>query len=577
MLLSQAGAQQPTRFAEAATPPPQPTRSARFAEASARAQMPQEPPAGEAAAGTEASAALQPDGTSKTNPSGTPPAAGKAGDKKADEKKEDDKKKVNWAKVPPIFPRHREGWFTIREKGGGYYTLVDEIHGNYSEKAPRYQFGPRSLNSNPYYNYDFRYLEDPKNTDYDWSDAYKRIHFGPDGDFLFSTGGEVRDRYMNQLSGRGTGTNNFFNNFRVRSYGDLWYKDQFRVFAEFMYTDIYDNRLPPVGNDGSGPELQNGFVDAKVGDPFGGPLYVRVGRQELLYGSQRLLSPPDWANTRRTFQGAKAYWANDQWSLDAFWVQPVVTNLDQFDSVNNNQNLFGLWGQYRPREGTSFDFYYLGLAQANTTTNNGDIHTFGSRYCGDVDKHLLFDFEGGVQFGERGTRHALARFATAGLGWRFAEVPWVPHVWIYYDYASGDKDPTGRSGSNRTFNQLFGQRHNYLGYLDLVARQNIHDLNMQISATPTKWLSVIAQYHAFSLDSRRDALYIADGGVLRRDATGRSGTDVGDEIDLLADINLTKHTQLMVGYSKFFGGTFWRRTGNPNNVQLFYTQCSFKW
>jgi hypothetical protein len=33
------------------------------------------------------------------------------------------------------------------------------------------------------------------------------------------------------------------------------------------------------------------------------PAYVRVGRQELLYGSQRLISTLDWANTRRTFQG----------------------------------------------------------------------------------------------------------------------------------------------------------------------------------------------------------------------------------------------------------------------------------
>ncbi|MDY3556388.1 alginate export family protein [Gemmata sp. JC717] len=578
VLFSQAGAQQPTRFAEASTSTPQPARPTRFAETSARAQMPQDPPPAEAGAETDTKAALQPDSTSKNNPSGGAPASGaKAADKKADEKKDDEKKKVNWAKVPPVSKRAPTGWFSLPSTEPGFYSLLDHIRGEYLEKPPRYPFGSRSLNSIPTYDYDFRYLEDPKNTQHDWSDCYKRIHFGPDGDFLFSTGGEVRDRYMNEISSRGTGTNNFYNNFRVRAYGDFWYKDQFRVFAEFMDADVYGNRLPPNANDGSGPELQNGFVDAKVGDPFGGPLYVRVGRQELLYGSQRLISPPDWANTRRTFQGAKAFWSNEQWSVDAFWVQPVTTDLKKFDSVNNNQNFFGMWGTYRPKAGTFFDLYYLGLVQANTTTNNGDIHTIGSRYAGDVEKHLLFDFEAAVQFGERGTRHALAKMATAGLGWRFAEVPWTPHVWIYYDYASGDKDPTGRTGSNRTFNQLFGQRHNYFGYLDLVARQNIHDLNLQVSATPVGWMGLSAQYHAFSLDSRRDALYAASGAVLRRDATGRAGSDVGDEIDLLADFHLSNHTDLMIGYSKFFGGTFWRRTGNPNNVELFYTQYSFKW
>ncbi|MBP3960626.1 alginate export family protein [Gemmata sp. G18] len=516
---------------------------------------------------------------------GAPPAGAAPGTPKADApggsanpaSKASEEKKVDWKKVPVVAKRPPTGWWSVPQSGPGYYSLCDAVQGNYRDAPPKFPRGQFSLNSTPYFDYDYRYLEDPKNTQHEWSDCYKRLHFGPEGNWLFSTGGEVRDRYMNELSSRGSGTNNFYNNFRVRAYGDLWYKDQFRVFVDFMDTEIFGNSLPPNPNDASGPELQNAFVEAKVGDPFGGPLSVRVGRQELLYGSQRLISPPDWANTRRTFQGAKAFWSTEQWSVDAFWVQPVVQNLDKFDSVDNNRNLFGLWTTYRPKAGTFFDLYYLGLAQGNTTTNNGDIHTFGSRYTGDVDKHFLYDFEGAVQFGERGTRHNLAKMMVAGLGWRFTEVPWTPHVWVYYDYASGDKDPTGRAGSNRTFNQLFPQGHNYFGYLDLVARQNIHDLNLQVSVTPQPWMNLSMQYHSFNLDSTRDALYNARGQAIRQDRTGRSGNAVGEELDLLALFHLTAHQDFMIGYSKFFGGTFWKRTGNPNNVELFYAQYSLKW
>lgn len=50
-------------------------------------------------------------------------------------------------------------------------------------------------------------------------------------------------------------------------------------------------------------------------------------------------------------------------------------------------------------------------------------------------------------------------------------------VWAWYDFASGDSDPT--DGEIGAFNQLFPLGHKYFGFLDLMARQNIHDLNYQ--------------------------------------------------------------------------------------------------
>ena len=48
-------------------------------------------------------------------------------------------------------------------------------------------------------------------------------------------------------------------------------------------------------------DFLNGFIDYSPDDC----LTLRVGRQELLYGAERLISPLDWANTRRTFEGVK--------------------------------------------------------------------------------------------------------------------------------------------------------------------------------------------------------------------------------------------------------------------------------
>jgi hypothetical protein len=494
----------------------------------------------------------------------------KAGGAKADE----GWKHENWAKVPPIVPPVRVGWFILPPSGPGYYSLLDQLRGEYRESPPRFPMGAQGLNSNPYFNYDFRYLESPTNTQVTWSDPYKRIHLCDDN-VLLSMGGEIRDRYMDETSSRGTGRKNVYHLFRTRAYVDAWYQDEYRFFADLNYTQTFNQDLPQLPSDASGPELQNVFLEAKAGTFQDRPIYVRAGRQELLYGSQRLISPPDWSNIRRTFQGVKSYWQNEKWNVDAFWVQPVAADPDRFDSVDSNRNFFGVWATYRPRKGATMDMYVLSLLQSAAPTN-GDTNTFGGRLSGDIDQGFLYDFEAAVQSGTRGGRQIYAQMATGGIGYRFGDCPWTPHIWAYYDYASGDKDPTGRSGSYRTFNQLFAQAHNYFGYIDLVARQNIHDLNFQVSVTPVPWMNALIQYHIFRLDSARDALYAARGVVLRSDPTGRSGNQVGSEIDFLLNMHLSTHTDLMIGLSEFYGGSFWKQTGSPENVATFYSQASIK-
>jgi hypothetical protein len=357
-------------------------------------------------------------------------------------------------------------------------------------------------------------------------------------------------------------------------YGDAWYRDEFRVFAEFLHADGFAHNLPPRPIDISGAELLNAFVEAKVGAPQGTPLYVRAGRQELLYGSQRLVSTLEWANVRRTFQGVKGYWHGDQFNIDAFWTQPVAIDPDHFDSVDTNRNFFGVWTTYKPRAGATLDAYYLGLTTARGPAV-GDTQTLGSRYAGDLKGKVLYDFEGAVQFGDRGGRPVFAQMATAGLGYRFADCPGNVTAWAYYDYASGTKDPTGPS--YRTFNQLFPFGHYYLGWLDLVARQNIRDLNFQLSATPQPWLLLVGQVHVFKLDARRDALYNAAGVPIRRDPTGLAGDDVGTEVDLITNLHLTEHQDLLLGYSVLAAGRFFRETGPPSDPQLFYAQYSIRW
>ncbi|MBV8398199.1 MAG: alginate export family protein, partial [Acetobacteraceae bacterium] len=201
---------------------------------------------------------------------------------------------------------------------------------------------------------------------------------------------------------------------RERVYGDLWYRDRVRIFAEFIDADTFNQDLPPLVTDRNHGDFLNLFADVKLFDVDDHPVYFRGGRQELLYGSERLISPLDWANDRRTFQGGKLFYRGDKLDVDLFLVQPVVPDPQHFDSVDNEQVFSGLWNTYRPRQGQFMDFYYLNLDNThpvargrNGAVDGFNVNTFGSRYAGYAN-NLLFDFEGMLQFGSWSNQSTLA-------------------------------------------------------------------------------------------------------------------------------------------------------------------------
>jgi hypothetical protein len=292
-------------------------------------------------------------------------------------------------------------------------------------------------------------------------------------------------------------------------------------------------------------------VDVRLCELDGNPTFVRVGRQELLYGSQRLISTVDWGNNRVRFDGVKGFYRSEKFDADVFATRPVPHSFGQLDSWDKNQVFSGAWFTYKPKKGTFIDAYYLNLDNRNPGVARG-------------------------QFGRWADQSILANMVTANLGWYFKDVWATPTVWAGFDYSTGDPDPNN-TGTRRTFNQLFAFGHYYNGFVDVVGRQNITAFNVQGYAYPTEWLTAGVQYHVFRLSSDKDALYNAAGAAIRRDATGQSGNDVGSEIDVLVNFHLTPRQDVFLNYSHFFAGDFVKRTGSSFGADFVYAQYSFRW
>ncbi len=487
-----------------------------------------------------------------------------------------------WSKVPPPEPFPRIGAFFILPTGQGYYSLKDVLQGNYREKPPVYPWPPFCLDVYPFYNNNFRYLDDPKNTQFDWVDPIKRIHIGEN--WLLSIGGEERIRFSDEFDSRLSGKTNIYELERSRIYGDLWFRDEFRIFAEYAYVEVSNERnLPPSATDINKVDFVNLFADLKLFELDCHPVYVRAGRQELDYGSQRLISQTDFPNSPRSFDGVKGFWHSENLDVDAFMTRPTVIVPNEFNSQNDKSNFDGLWTTYRPMKGQALDMYYLYLdndtpltaAKPAPGTRGGfDVNTIGSRYAGDY-KIFVWDFEGMYQFGEHGAQTTSASSYTTGAGFHFADAPMNPILWIYYDSASGSHNPG--KGEYGTFNQLFPNGHNYYGWTDLIGRQNIEDINFQAWFYPTKWIATGLQYHILRLDAAKDSLYNAAGAVERTSATGAAGTDVGQVFTGIVNFHLSQHSDVQFQYSHLDSGKFIERTGSPLSPDFLFLQYTFRY
>jgi hypothetical protein len=491
--------------------------------------------------------------------------------------------RFDWTKVPPVSPMPRLGSFIVPPSGPGYYSLWDHLTDVERKAPPISPYAPFGLFPPSSFDVDFRYLDKP-DAEKSFFDPIKRIHLRDD--WLLSFGGNFWVRNVHEWESRLGEQDNVFNLTRLRLYSDVWYQDRFRIFAEFLDARSFDQDLPRLPIDENRHDLLNLLADIKLADIADGPAYVRVGRQELLYGSQRLISTLDWANTRRTFQGVKTFWDSPQFDIDAFWVRPMLIDVNEFDARpdrwDEDQNFYGLWGTYKPMKGHFADLYFLSLdtnpraaSQKGGALVDSVLHTIGARYAGNY-KQVLFELEGMYQFGARARakQDISAGAVAAGLGYHFASLPMNPQMWLRYDYASGDDNP--HDGTWSTFNQLFPFGHYYFGFLDRVGRQNINDFNVQLVLYPQPWFTVIVQYHKFWLANKKDFLYNAAGVATRRDPTGRAGDDVGDELDLRFNVHLSHHQDLMFGYSKLWSGDFIKKTGPNVSPDFFYMQHVFR-
>lgn len=421
-----------------------------------------------------------------------------------------------------------------------------------------------------FYDNNFDYIENPLYDQWFLGDAFKRRR--PCDGMVYDIGGQIRFRQQSENNMRGIGLTGLDDDFllqRIRLFGNVQFSDWLRCYAEALDARSYGETIPARGIEINELEMLNLFVDARMWDGERGDLFARVGRQELLYGSERLISPLDWANTRRTFDGYKVFWKGADWNVDAFYTRPVLVDGDEWDQPGQNQEFSGFWGTYKGQPNRTVDLYYLTYWNSQQLTDF-QYQTVGGRYSGN-EGVLLWDLEGGVQFGRNsdGSGHG-AGFWITGLGHKRDDLPWKPTLWVYYDWASGSNN----LGAGNGFNHLFPLAHKYLGFMDLFGRSNIQTPNVQLTLQPSDKWKLMAWYYYFMLQSRDDTPYNVNMTPYNP-GNRPASRELGHELDLTLTYVIGPRMDVLLGYSHFFAGEYYDQTpgvAHRGDANFYYVQ-----
>jgi hypothetical protein len=399
-------------------------------------------------------------------------------------------------------------------------------------------------------------------------DKIKYIALGTNPERYLSIGGQARgwyEAYQNQYWGSGPQDNNGWLNQDYLIHGDLHFTKTVRLFTEFQSALERGRTGGPRPYDRDALDLHQAFFDVPLTSQ-GNLLTLRIGRQELEYGSGRLVTARYGLNSRISWDGFKVTAEPGKNHIEAFATRPTLNNAGIFDDVPDSKTMF--WGLYATHTFSPkllADAYYFGWDTKSWTFASGTAHfqpqTLGSRVAGTAG-HLDFNNEANIQVGHFGNRNVLAWSASLLHGYTFASTKLSPRLALRADVTSGDRgNPNHALGS---FYPLYASGK-YFEEADLNGPVNTVDLIPSVDLHASKSVTITPIYGAFWRESTADGLYGYIGQLYRpgNESAARFIGQLGEvDVNYLA----TSHTTIRGVYEHFAVGEFLRQSPPGKSV-----------
>lgn len=409
----------------------------------------------------------------------------------------------------------------------------------------------------------------------DWSSALKHIPLGPNADSYVDFGGELRERvnyYSAPVFGLG-GSKQTYLLHRLLLSADVHVDDDLRVFVQLgnHLEAGKDKPLSPPDQDRG--DIQQAFLDVRLGAPDA--LTFRAGRQELSFGSDRVVSTREPLNVRRSFDGVSLFGTVSGVKVEAFAVRPVLLKQGYFDDEPDaSQGFWGVYATIPSWAAANVDLYYFGYtnrrARYGAVTDREERHSLGARIFGHA-AGWDWNFESLGQFGTFANQRIRSWTLASDTGYTLTELSWAPRLGLKANIASGDHDPHDRVLG--TFNPLF-PKYGYFSDADLISPSNFFDLQPTLTVKPTKTLTLTAGWDFLWRQTTADAVYTSPGLPVKGTA-GQGGRYTGSQGEISAAWQPLRHIEVKASYVHFFVGSG-LTTAAGRDVDFVTTSIAYK-
>ena len=406
------------------------------------------------------------------------------------------------------------------------------------------------------YDEDYSALRDSART------LYNRLKYLPvsqSGSTYLSFGGEARietDRSQNEdWGGRNFGTQAFLLQ-RYQLHADLHLGDRVRIFGQLRSGLENGRETGPRPIDEDKLNVQNLFVDVIPYQTADRKITVRLGRQELQYGSGRLIDVQEGPNLRLYFDGAKVAYKSARLNADGFIMANGGVKTGVFDNpVSRKASLWGFYGTWFASKKLNIDFSYLGINRANARFDEGVAderrHSVGARFW-NSGSGFLYNLETNYQFGSFGSGKISAWGGSADIGYKFGNLKGLPALNLRSDLISGDN--TKGDGRLGTFNGLH-PNGGYFGVYPQAGPANILSLHPSLAWNPARNVRLTLETVYYWRQSLQDGIY-RPSGAFNLSSSGSGKRYIGTGYMSMVTWNISPYFTYILGAQYFDTGAY---------------------
>lgn len=312
--------------------------------------------------------------------------------------------------------------------------------------------------------------------------------------------------------------------------------------------------------------LREGYIDLL--DLWDNQINIRLGRQPIFKGEERVFTDLDWNNIGLTHDAATmSYKPKAKQKYDLIFIA-VEENDNQFNTstLDDDAYLWSLYSEFDLKPFTKFEPYYIfqdydsatlanHMPQVTSSGAAGDdaqIHTLGLLATGNLGSRFNWGFEGNYQFGKFGTYDLTGAYLLHGklgykTGWNLLD-----RFDINYDVYSGDRNSSDREIN--TYQPIFPYFYKHMGLIRWFAMKNMNVIKLSTGGNLGKKWQWDLDWYRFQRERREDDIFDAVTKSRTGWLVGVPSDDIGQTVDLFLTYPWKDNVTFTNTYSYIFAG-----------------------